>query len=104
MRGLRHRVVMQLVDDERLEEKGYVIFTYNFYSSPSLFKQLVPKGFGACGTARKDRRGISTTVRDARLKNGEKVSSTDDDLVALKWHDKRDVVMFSTYHNDSMVT
>ena len=104
VKGLAHRVVMQLVDDDRLEAKGYVIFTDNFYSSPALFKELGQKGFGACGTARKDRRGIPTTVRDARLKKGEKVSSTDDGLLALKWHDKRDVVMLSTYHDDSMVT
>ena len=32
------------------------------------------------------------------------MSSTDDGLLALKWHDKCDVVMLSTYHDDSMVT
>ena len=31
-RGLAHRVVMQLVDDQRLEGKGYVVFTDSFYS------------------------------------------------------------------------
>ena len=49
--GLAHRVVMQLVDDERLEGKGYIVFTDNFYTSPSLFQDLTEKGFGACGTA-----------------------------------------------------
>ena len=50
--GLAHRVVMELVKDERLERKGYVVVTDNFYSSPELFRALCDKGFG---TARKDR-------------------------------------------------
>ena len=86
-RGLAHRVAMDLVDDRRLEGKGYV-FTDNFYTSPALFRDLAEKGFGACGTARKDRRGIPISGRDTRL----------------KWHDKRDVTMLSTYHDDRMVT
>ena len=53
--GLAHRVVMELVNDQRLEQKGYIVYTDNFYSSPALFKALTDSGFGACGTARKDR-------------------------------------------------
>ena len=49
--GLAHRVVMDLADDQRLEGKGYLIYTDNFYSSPDLFQALADKGFGACGTA-----------------------------------------------------
>ena len=101
--GLAHRVVLQLLDDERLEGKGYVVFTDNIYSSPALFRELTTKGFGACGTARKDRRGIPHAVRDARLQKGQVVSSRDDGILSLKWRDKHDVTMFSTYHNDGMV-
>ena len=102
-KGLAHRVVLQLLDDERLEGKDYVVFTDKFYSSPALFRELTTKGFGACGTARKDRRGISHDVRDARLQKGQVVSSRDDGILSLKWRDKRDVTMLSTYHNDGMV-
>lgn len=49
--GLAHRVVMDLVNDSRLEKKGYTVYVDNFYSSPALFKSLVEHGFGACGTA-----------------------------------------------------
>ena len=102
--GLAHRVVMQLVDDVRLQGKGYVIFTDNFYSSPALFRDLTEKGFGGVGTARKDRREIPLSIRDARLRKGETVSSSDDGILAMKWRDKRDVTMLSTYHYDNMVT
>ena len=47
--------------------------------------------------------GISHAVRDARLQKGQVVSSRDDGILSLKWRDKRDVTMLSTYHNDVMV-
>ena len=33
----------------------------------------------------------------------EVVHSKDDGVLALKWHDKRDVTMLSTYHDSNMV-
>ena len=79
---------------------GYIVFTDNFYTSPALFKDLADHGFGACGTARKDQRGIPQHFTGACLKKGEVLSTRDD---ALKWRDKRDVLMLSTYHDNSMV-
>ena len=101
--GLAHRVVVGLVNDHRLEQKGYIVFTDNFYSSPALFKDLTEHGFGACGTARKNRKGITKSVANAHLKKGEVLSTRDDGVLALMWRDKRDVLMLSTYHDDSMV-
>ena len=69
--GLAHRVVMDLVSDDRLENKGYVVVTDNFYSSPELFRALVEKGFAALGTARKDRRGIPVVIQNASLQKGK---------------------------------
>ena len=93
--GLAHRVVMELVNDQRLEQ--------NFYSSPTLFKALTDSGFGACGTARKDRRGIPKSVSTANLQKGETQSIRDGGILSLKWRDKRDVLMLSTFHDDTMV-
>ena len=102
-RGLAHQVVLQLLDDLRLEGKGYIVYTDNFYSSPAVFTDLMAKGFGAVGTVRRNRRGIPAVVCDTRLKRGEVVTSRNGGLLALKWHDKRDVFMLSTYHNDEMI-
>ena len=101
--GLAHRVVMDLINDQRLERKGYIVFTDNFYSSPALFKALTERGFGGCGTARKDLKGIPRSISTASLQKGEVRSTREDGVMALKWRDKRDVVMLSTYHDDSMV-
>ena len=103
-KGLAHRVVMELVEDERLQGKGYVVVTDNFYSSPALFRELKQRGFGACGTTRRDRRSIPQTARDAKLQRGDVISSRDDGILSLKWKDKRDVTLLSTYLDDSMVT
>ena len=101
--GLALRVVMELVNDQRLEQKGYIVYTDNCYSSPALFKALTDSGFGACGTARKDRRGIPKSVSTANLQKGEIQSTRDDGILSLKWRDKRDVLMLSTFHDDTMV-
>jgi hypothetical protein len=102
--GLAERVVLELVNDGRLENKGYIIVTDNFYSSPKLFRSLVEKGFGACGTARKNRKGIPPCVGKAILQKGDVVSSVGDGILSLKWKDKKDVLMLSTSHDTSMVT
>ena len=84
-------------------QKGYIVYTDNFYSSPALFKALTDSGFQACGTARKDRRGIPKSVSTANLQKGEIQSTRYDGILSLKWTDKRDVLMLSTFHDDTMV-
>ena len=101
--GLAHRVVMNLVDNDRLRHKGYIVYMDNFYSSPALFKELVSIGFAACGTARKNRRGIPPTVTSANLQKGEVCSTREEGILSLKWKDKHDVLMLSTFHDNTMV-
>ena len=102
--GLAHKVVLELTDDERLKGRGYVVFTDNFYSSPPLFRELSEEGFGAVGTVRLNRKGVPMSVRSAILQKGGVVSEVDDGgVMALKWKDKRDVAMLSTYHNSEMI-
>ena len=104
--GLSHRVVLELRDDDRLQHKGYIIFTDNFYTSPALFTDLQLRGFEACGTVRINRRGLPESIRTVRLQKGEVHSiqtSDDHNILALKWRDKRDVTLLSTYHDDSMI-
>ena len=55
-KGLSYDVVMNMV--EGLENQGYIVYTDNFYSSPTLFTDLVNKGFGAVGTIDPTRRGV----------------------------------------------
>ena len=41
-------------------------------------------------------------VQETNLQRGEVVNSVDDGVLALKWHDKQDVLMISTFHDTSM--
>ena len=101
--GLAHHVVMSLA--KRLEGKGYHIYCDNFYTSPDLFADLQKAGFEACGTVRKNRKGLSATFKSIKLSKGKVYTERilDDSMLCLKWQDKRDVLLLSTLHDDSMV-
>ena len=100
--GATHAVVLKLL--EGLEGRGHHVYTDNYYSSPDLFGDLQRLGFGACGTVRKNWRGVPDEMK-AKLKKGEVVSKQlDSSMLILKWMDKREVMMLSTIHDDSFVT
>ena len=47
--------------------------------------------------------GIPEDIRSAKLKKGESHFSRDDSMVYMKWKDKRDVLMLSTFHDDTFI-
>ena len=100
--SVTHAVVLKLL--ENLENRGHHVYMDNYYTSPSLFQNLRHLGFGACGTIRTNRHGVPDEIK-AKLQKGEIVSKMiDDDVMALKWMDKRPVAMLTTVHDDSVVT
>ena len=99
---MTHAVVLKLL--EGLEYRGHHVYMDNYYSSPSLFQDLKRLKFVACGTVRTNRRGVPDEI-NAKLQKGEIVSKKiDDDVMALKWMDKRPIAMLTTVHDDSVVT
>ena len=101
--GATHGVVLKLI--EGIEHRGHHVYMDNYYTSPTLFTSLQQLGFGACGTVRVNRRGMPKEVTAAKLKKGEMTTSeVKKGMLALKWQDKRAVVMLSTIHDDSRVT
>ena len=42
-------------------------------------------------------------MRGAKLRKGESHFSQDDTLLFMKWKDKRDVLMLSTFHDDTFI-
>lgn len=78
--------------------------TWTIFTAAPLFQDVQRLGFGACGTVRTNRRGVPSEMK-AKLQKGEVVTEmVDDKLMALKWQDKRPVVMLTTVHDDSVVT
>ena len=81
--------------------KGHALFVDNWYTSPLLFEKLHELKTGACGTVRKNRLGL---VKFNKLAKGDFEYHNTSNLMALKWQDKREVIMLSTIHRPGMVS
>ncbi|CAI9600260.1 unnamed protein product, partial [Staurois parvus] len=90
---------------------GVILFPYGgttytwtiSYSSVPLFRHLFNLGICACGTVRSNRRGFPQRLVNTRLKKGEKACLRNEELLAVKWKDKRDVYLLSSIHADTTV-
>ena len=67
--GFTESVVARLIDP--LVEKGYTLFTDNYYTSLPLAKYLLSHKTYLCGTVRGNRKGLPSEVTKAKLKRGE---------------------------------
>nr|XP_053613419.1 piggyBac transposable element-derived protein 4-like [Plodia interpunctella] len=96
--GKSGSVVVKLLED--YFDCNRCLYVDNWYSSPSLFKYLKNKKTYACGTAKVSRRGMP---KFKKIKKGEVDSHYCGSLMALKWKDKKDVIMLSTVHDSKLV-
>lgn len=81
--------------------KGHTLYVDNWYSSPALFSYLFEKKTNACGTVKANRKNMP--VLNKKLKAGDVESKATKNLLAIKWHDKRDVRVLSTLHIDELI-
>nr|XP_054930729.1 piggyBac transposable element-derived protein 4-like [Dermacentor andersoni] len=93
--GFSGSVVLELLQDYL--GKGHSLFVDNWYSSPALFNCLQDKKTNACGTVRTNRKGLPNFSK--KMKKGEAESYHTKALLALKWHDKRDVHVLTSMHD-----
>ncbi|MEO0684629.1 MAG: hypothetical protein AAFY76_06160 [Cyanobacteria bacterium J06649_11] len=101
--GKTGQVVMRLM--EPLLDKGYRLFVDNWYTSFALFKRLADHQTPACGTVRKNRARFPTSFVSKKLKSGECLYVSQDNVLGMRLHDKRDVFFLSTFHTPkSMAT
>ncbi len=80
--------------------KGHSPFLDNWYTKPRLFEKLDEFKTGACGTVRKNRIG---PVKFSPLTKSDFHYNNTNILMALKWQDKREVIMLSTIHKPKMI-
>ncbi|KAF9413721.1 hypothetical protein HW555_008167, partial [Spodoptera exigua] len=76
------------------------LYVDNWYTSPRLFKYLKEKGPYACGTVKSNRKLMP---KFKKLKRGEVEAYMSPPLLALKWQDKKPVLMLSTKHDDKIL-
>ncbi|KAL0879584.1 hypothetical protein ABMA27_003312 [Loxostege sticticalis] len=96
--GMSGSVILTFL--ERYYFTNRIIYMDNWYSSPKLFDFLASRGIGACGTVKKTRKEMPKFRTS--LKKGERDVKFTSRIMAVKWHDKKDVYILSTIHKDEM--
>ena len=94
------RIVLEVAHD--LLDKGYCLYLDNWYTSPKLVDTLCNRKTDVVGTMRTNRKEFPDFVKRARLKNRETIAAFHKKQMIMKWKDKKDVVLVSTFHDDSM--
>ena len=67
---------------------------------------MIQLGFKACGALNPNRHGITHSFQTQKLTKGEIYSERidDDTMLCLKWKDKQEVCVLSTFHDDSVTS
>ncbi|XP_068723941.1 piggyBac transposable element-derived protein 4-like [Montipora capricornis] len=99
-KNLGKRAVMLLM--EPFLDKGYHVFTDNYYTSVGLFEELKDRKTLACGTVRSNRLGLPKDIWDLKakeiksLKRGESLYRQKDTLTCVTWRDRKLVSVLGT--------
>ncbi|XP_017754359.1 PREDICTED: piggyBac transposable element-derived protein 4-like [Eufriesea mexicana] len=91
-------IVINLLKESGLLHKGYCVFMDNWHSSPALYRELYNKQTNACGTASMNRKEMPQELKFQYLQKGEAVVFSTRDMAAIKWRDKKNVVLLTTMH------
>ena len=81
--------------------KGHTVITDNWYTSPHLYNLLHKQKTNAFGTVRKNRRDMPHI--EGKMKKEKLDYRCTDNLLALRWRDKKDVWMLSSAHEPKMI-
>ena len=100
-KGLAYDVVFNLLQD--LLDKHHKVYFDNFYSSPTLSKDLLERSTYSCGTVRTNRKGFPSQITPPDLPSIPPKSYKFvrcGDITVARWHEKRDVYLISTMHGN----
>jgi hypothetical protein len=94
------RIVLKVAHN--LFDKGYCLYLNNWYTSPTLVDTLCSRKIDVVGTMRTNRKDFPDFVLRARLQKRKTGAVFHKKQMMMKWKDKRDVILISTFHGDSM--
>ena len=93
------KVVLTLV--EQLKNKGYDLYTDQFYTSPAKADRLQKCSVTLTGTIMSNRRGLPEQFKQKhKMDIGSTESYRCGDMMAPAWRDKRIIYMLSTKHSN----
>ena len=96
-------IVLGLLDSVQLLDMDHHVYFDNYYNSPNLIDLMYKRKMHACGTVGKNQKSLPIAVTQAKLKQGETVFCHKNNLLALKWMDKREVYILSGLHKATNV-
>ena len=96
-------IVLGLLDLVQLLDMGHHVYFDNYYNSPNSIDLLHKRKTHACGTVRKNWKSFPVAVTQAKLKQGETVFCCKNNLLALKWMDRKEVYILSGLHRETNV-
>ena len=100
--GQTYAIVKHLMEDYL--DKGYSLYTDNYYNSIPLTRFMTMHSTCITGTLRNDRRGLpKKTLVKKKLNRGDHVWYREGSTVVCKWKDKRDVLVITNKHAVEMV-
>ena len=84
--------------------KGHEVYMDRFYTSIRLFQELYSQRTVAVGTCMPNRKGLPKIFSGQKLTKGTVISCRQGPVLAIKWCDKREVLMLSTKHIPTMTS
>lgn len=96
--GVAGAVVKTLI--HKYLHKGHTLWLDNWYSSSLLFDWLHKNTTNACGTVRKNRKEMPKFTE--HLRKGQIEAKHTDNILAVRWLDRREVCMLTTIHQNEM--
>ena len=94
------KTVMGLFQSTNMLDQHRTIFFDNYFSSPELCEELLYRDSYACGMVCPHCKGLpkAVTSKKIKLKKGEVIYRRKENMLYLRWFDKRSVIMLSTKH------
>jgi len=79
---------------------GHTLWIDNCFNIPELTMKLkIEHSTNCVGTLKLNRKNIPKEVKDEKMEKGEIIARNSGPVTVLKWRDKRNVTMVSTYHS-----
>lgn len=90
-------IIVNFVSEYR--NKNYILYMDSFFSNPKLFNRLLTYGVDSIGIVKTNRKGIMKDLDKVDLGMNESVFYRKNDLLLLRWKDKKYVNLLSTIRN-----